>query len=263
MVYTRAMKKIIAIILCLILSAAGVFTAMAAGPGDPDYLDFFDPEKFVLPEDAKVLTIVGGMEGTGCKVYIFERETTADGNKWKLITTTNGAMGRNGMSNDRHEGDGTTPIGVWQLNTPFGQKPAEDGFPADYLQVSGNDYVWTEKENKLMLDPTGTLAGERVGSEKYKGYYNYALDCGYNKNAVQGKGSALFIHCLKPEEGGSSGCIKISEDKMKRLMKLYGEYGDGKCYIAQAPIKSIYKLYNAYGVNNGLSPDGVFDQERR
>jgi len=252
------MKRLLAIMLCIIMAVAGTFTVMAAGPGEQGYEGYFDPEKFELPADAKVLVVVGGMEGTRCKVYVFEKESGTEGEKWKFITETNGQMGRNGMSNNRKEGDGTTPIGIWQLNTPFGQKPAEEGFPANYIQVSGNDYVWSEKTNKLMVDPTGQEPGERVGTDKYRGYYDYALDAGYNKNAVPGKGSALFLHCLKPEEGGSSGCVKISEDKMKRILKLYGKYGDGKCYIAHAPLNSMYNLYGKYGVCNGLCPNGSF-----
>ena len=34
----------------------------------------------------------------------------------------------NGMSNHRHSGDKTTPIGVFKMNTPFGQAKALEGF---------------------------------------------------------------------------------------------------------------------------------------
>jgi len=251
-------KRFAVLFLCLLMAAACAFPAMAAGPGEPDYYDYFKPEDFGLPADAQMLVVVGGMEGTRCKVYVFEKNAEAEGDQWKFLYSANGQMGRNGMSNNRKEGDGTTPIGIWQLNTPFGQKPAEEGFPANYVQVNGNDYVWTEKENKLMVDTTGILKGERVGSQKYAGYYNYAIDAGYNKNAVPGKGSALFLHCLKPEEGGSSGCIKIPEQNMKQVLRLYAKYGDGKCYIAQAPLASMKNLYGTYGKFNGLCPDGKF-----
>ena len=90
------------------------------------------------------------------------------------------------------------------------------------------------------------------------GYYDYVLDAGFNRNAVTGKGSALFIHCQGASAGTSAGCVKIPTEAMEALMKLYGKYGEGKCYIAQAPAKSMTKLYNAYGVCNGLSPDGEF-----
>jgi len=250
-------KRISAILLCLVMSAACALSAVAAGPGEKDYQKYFDPEKFELSADAGLLVVAGGLEGTDCRVYVFERVSSDAGERWECVIATDGKMGRNGMSNYRHEGDGTTPIGVWQMNTPFGQKPAEDGFPKNYVQV-GQDHVWSDKENRLMLDPTGQVSGERVGTARYAGYYDYVIDAGYNRNAVKGKGSALFLHCLKPGEGGSSGCVKIPTDKMKLIMKLYGKYGDGKCYMAQAPLGSVSKLYDAYGVCGGLSPDGSF-----
>jgi len=212
----------------------------------------FVPEKFILPQDAKVLVVVEGFEDSKCRVNVYEKNEN-----WDLKFTVDGDMGRNGMNNYRKMGDGTTPIGVWAMNTPFGQKPAQEGFPANYIQVN-EDYCWTDDTNKLIIDPTHQTEGEYVGTEKYKGYYNYAIDCGYNINNVKNKGSALFIHCQSEEPGSSSGCIKIPEYRMIELMKLYGKYGDGKCYIAQAPYESIEKLYNTFGICNGLSPNGKF-----
>lgn len=213
----------------------------------------FNPDSFKLPADAKVLIVVEGLENSKCKVYAFEK--TSD--KWEGIFAVDGVMGRNGMNNYRKEGDGTTPIGVWQMDTPFGQKDAQEGFPANYIKVD-ETYVWTDTTNRLVKDETQALTGERVGKSNYAGYYDYVINAGYNKNAYPKKGNALFLHCLGTYTNGSSGCVQIPTDKMIEVMKLYGKYGDGKCYIAQAPKGKIDKLYDAYGVCNGLSPNGDF-----
>lgn len=217
----------------------------------------FDAAKFVLPNDAKVLVAVEGYDDSKCKVYAFEKTSAEGTEKWELRLSADGNMGRGDMNNYRKRGDGTTPIGVWQLNTPFGQLPAQEGFPSDYIQVN-QDYVWTDETNRLVKDTTHSLEGEWVGTSQYAGYYDYCLDAGYNRKAYPNKGSALFLHCQGPSSGGSSGCVKVPRDTMAEIMKLYGKYGEGKCYIAQAPAKSMTKLYNAYGVCNGLSPDGEF-----
>ena len=86
-----------------------------------------DASRFVLPEEARVLVIVEGTGGTGCNVYAFERSSAAG--IWEKRLETTGHLGMNGMSNHRHSGDKTTPIGVFKMNTPFGQATALEGFP--------------------------------------------------------------------------------------------------------------------------------------
>ena len=56
----------------------------------------------------------------------------------------------------------------------------------------------------------------------------------------------------------TSGCVAIEKEKMIEIMRLYGTYGDGSCYIAQAPAGTFDFIYDSYGANNGLSPDGDF-----
>ena len=213
----------------------------------------FVADKFKLPEEAKVLVVVEGTGGTHCKVTAFEKE---EGHFNAKLQVT-GYLGRNGMSNYRTEGDGTTPIGIWRMDTPFGQKPAQEGFPSNYIQVD-ESYVWADDTNALVKDPT--REGEKVGTERYEGFYNYVINCGYNKAAYPKKGAALFLHCTYGDYTESSGCVEIPENAMVKIMKLYGKYGDGACFIAQAPKGKVSMLYNAFGVCNGLSPNGDFSK---
>ena len=214
----------------------------------------FDPARFVLPDPAKVLVAVEGTGGSTCKVYAYEK---IDG-VWKLKVTSDGYLGANGMSNHRHSGDKTTPIGVFCMNTPFGLKDAQAGFPSNYVKVDGS-YVWSDISNSLEKDSSGKQAGERVGEEKYKGYYDYVIDAGFNTQGILGQGSALFLHCAVSWETSSSGCVAIEEEKMAEILKLYGAYGDGACYMALAPAGTFDQIYGTYGANMGLSPKGTFE----
>jgi L,D-peptidoglycan transpeptidase YkuD (ErfK/YbiS/YcfS/YnhG family) len=211
-------------------------------------------DRFVLPENARVLVVVEGTGGSFCKVSAYEREREGSLD-WTLKMSTSGYLGHNGMSNHRIMGDKTTPIGVFQMNTPFGQADPLEGFPDNYVKVTEN-YVWESRTNRLA--ESSTEEGERVGTERYKGYYDYVLDAGYNKNAVAGKGAALFLHCSVEGVTGSSGCVEIPREHMIYVMKLYGKYGDGASYIAQAPAGTFFQIYDTYGTNNGLSPEGDF-----
>ncbi len=216
----------------------------------------FAVERFVLPEDARVLVIVEGTGGSGCNVYAYEYESGAgETGHWELRLSTPGYLGRNGMSSHRTEGDKTTPIGVFQMNTPFGQAAPLPGFPDSYIQV-GENHVWSDKRNRLVEDKTER--GERVGTAGYSEYYDYVLDAGFNRNAIEKKGSALFLHCFGHGRTETSGCVAIDKGQMAEIMKLYGKYGDGHTYIAQAPQGTFELIYASYGVNQGLSPDGEF-----
>lgn len=213
----------------------------------------FDVDRFALPEGAQVLVVVEGTGGSQCNVYAYEK---IDG-VWIGKVRTCGYLGRGGMSNDRVEGDKTTPIGLFQMNTPFGQKEAMEGFPANYLQVNEN-HVWLASSNQMTEDKSARGHGEAVGTPAYAGYYDYAIDAGYNKYGIAKKGSALFLHCIREGRTDTSGCVAIPTEQMIAIMRLYGAHGDGACYIAQAPQGTFSLIYDSYGANNGLSPDGEF-----
>jgi L,D-peptidoglycan transpeptidase YkuD (ErfK/YbiS/YcfS/YnhG family) len=217
----------------------------------------FDVSRFVLPEDAGMLVVVEGTGGAECMVYAYEK---MDG-VWKRSLETYGYLGINGMSYDRHEGDKTTPAGLFCMNTPFGQKDAKDGFPSEYLKVTEN-HQWRMTTNQMEYNPSGYDGdGEAVGTHWYRECYDYAIDFGYNRNAIAGKGSALFLHCTGQGKKDTSGCVAIPEEQMEAVMRMYGSAGDGYAYIALAPSGTFDMVYDALGANDGLSPAVHFLQD--
>lgn len=225
----------------------------------PDYLAYqeqasftlpvltFDVSRFALPGEARVLVVVEGTGGAGCDVYVYEKNDQG----WQQRMAVPGRLGENGMNSRRTVGDKTTPIGVFKLNTPFGQAPAQKGFPKDYVQVD-ETYVWTDDTNRLVKD--SQLSGEHVGTERYLDYYDYVLDMGFNPEAMSGQGSALFLHCEGDYWASSSGCVAVPREQMESIMKLYGTWGEGRCFIALAPGGTFEAIYDTYGTNHGLSP---------
>lgn len=246
-----------AMVMAGLLTALAIPALGAEGPGyqppkDPgQQIAAADPNRFVLPEEARVLVVVEGTGGTGCQVSAWENP----GDGWIRKFQVEGNLGYNGMSNHRIMGDKTTPIGVFQMNTPFGQDDPLEGFPSNYVKVNEN-YVWEDETNRLVEG--SKKEGERVGTSKYAGFYDYAIDAGFNKEAIPNQGSALFLHCMPEGSEFSSGCVQIPKEQMAEIMKLYGTYGDGACYIAQAPQGKFELIYNTYGTNHGLSPKGDF-----
>ena len=211
----------------------------------------FSVNQFRLPENAAVLAVVEGTGGSSCQVYAYEKNGQG---QWELRFETSGYLGRNGMSANRILGDKTTPVGLFELNTPFGQKEALEGFPENYIQVDER-YLWSDEKNRLVTGETGE--GEWVGTAGYADYYDYCLDMGYNRNALSKKGSALFIHCHGGGRTETSGCVSIEKERMIDLLRLYGTYGDGRCFIALAPEGGFEAVYDSLGSNQGLSPQGA------
>lgn len=201
----------------------------------------FDAARFVLPEEARVLIVVEGTTGSQCRVYGFERKTEAD--SWEKRLETAGILGKNGMSAHRRSGDKTTPIGVFRMNTPFGQKEALAGFPSDYIQVDAS-YVWEDASNQLSQD--GSKEGERVGSGRYAGYYDYVISMGFNPAGMAKLGSALFLHCQGEVREYTSGCVAVDTASMLRIMRLYGTYGTGAVFLAQAEKGGFEALYDSF-----------------
>lgn len=260
-----------------ILTPGTIFAQSSYGPGEaladaerlkreevrrqtPDYQAFleeaartlpvltFDVNRFVLPREASLLVIVEGTKGCSCDVYVYERAD--DG--WQQRIAVAGRLGMNGMNRHRQVGDKTTPVGVFRLNTPFGQSYPQKGFPKDYIRVD-DSYVWSDDTNSLVKD--SLASGEAVGTSQYLDYYDYVLDMGFNPEAIPGQGSALFLHCEGDYWMSSSGCVAIPREQMAQIMKYYGTWGEGRCFIALAPEGDFDTVYDTYGTNHGLSPD--------
>jgi len=142
--------------------------------------------------------------------------------KWAPTLQSGCLFGRNGFSRDRKEGDNTTPVGVFALTSAFGNAP-DPGSAMPYRPITPNSY-WSgrrEDYNRWVEVPEGTPGME--SSEhlcSYKDHYKWAMSIGYNMNpAVFGKGSAIFLHCRKPSDTGTAGCISVPSDVMEKILR--------------------------------------------
>lgn len=210
----------------------------------------YDLNSFSVANNANLMVVVEGTGGSNCAVKAFEKS----GSTWVERVNTIGVLGENGMSANRTEGDKTTPVGVFKMNTPFGQVDALDGFPSDYIKVDEHDYWSSETStyNKYVRDETRVVAGEAIGTSGFAEIYDYAIDSGYNISGTAKKGSALFLHCTKANKVSTSGCVAIPKDEMATIMKLFAKY-ENNSYIIQGIKGSVKDLYNAYN-DAGLSP---------
>ncbi len=140
---------------------------------------------------------------------------------WKELLSCSAYVGKNGMGKTV-AGDKKTPVGTFNLTTPFGIK-ADPGAQMAYTQVTEYHYWCGDSTSKYY----NQLVDERTADRKhtsadeylirYKGVYNYCLFIDYNAEGTPGKGSCIFLHCTGKNKY-TGGCVAIPEADMKKII---------------------------------------------
>ena len=182
--------------------------------GDSQSMDEFQS----LPKEVKQVILVQDH-----KLSLWNR---TDGKSWEKAFEVPCHYGKNGLSANRHEGDGTTPIGLFKVTLAFGNAP-DPGSAMPYRQITKTSYWSGEKEDYNTWVEVEPGMREMKKSEylfRFKVSYKYAMSIDFNTNpVVYGKGFAIFIHCDYPGDDTTAGCVALEEEYMLRLIKECGE----------------------------------------
>jgi L,D-peptidoglycan transpeptidase YkuD (ErfK/YbiS/YcfS/YnhG family) len=145
-----------------------------------------------------------------------------EGGVWTLRYQTKGYFGKNGVSANKREGDGSTPSGVYTFGRAFGVA-ADPGAATPYTKVTDDD-VWVDDPKSKYYNQWAQKsypdADWRSAEQlaKYDKAYKYAIAINYNTDPVTpGLGSAIFLHCSTGRP--TAGCVSVPEDAMKFLLK--------------------------------------------
>ncbi len=127
--------------------------------------------------------------------------------------------GRNGLrlAEERHEGDGTTPIGSFPILLAFGQG-SNPGTSMTWRQITAQSY-WSGEEStyNTWVESSTPIGGEHL--QDYQVCYEYAMAVGFNTNpTVYKRGSAIFLHVKDPASWSSSGCVSVEREQMLALL---------------------------------------------
>ena len=139
-------------------------------------------------------------------------------NEAKLFSTK-AFIGKNGITNDKKEGDGKTPIGKYNLGVAFGTHN-EVKF-SNYIKINENLH-WVDDVNSKFYNQLVDITKVRKdwnSSEhliEYPKQYEYAMEIKTNPKNIPNKGSAIFLHCSA--EKPTAGCIAIEAKYMKFLL---------------------------------------------
>lgn len=183
--------------------------------------------------DASHVILVTETNGAEVTVTYYQKEESRSGPgetsvTWNQIFTVPGLCGRGGITEEKREGDGKTAAGIFGISMAFGIQ-ADPGSMLPYHQLQDSDY-WVDDPDSIYynqlvnIQETGQAWTSAEHMAAVSPEYNYGLALDYNKDCVPGAGSAIFIHCEKPEkDAGSQGCIRIPEEQMKLLIQSVDE----------------------------------------
>lgn len=208
------MSKLLIFAVMILTLIVGSKTADAQST-TPDWI-----QRLPAAQDANQIFIVAQFgEKTTALISMNQRD---DNGEWQQIMTTSGFIGQNGLGKVR-EGDHKTPVGVFHFDRAFGIAPDPGCTAFPYVQINENHYwsgEWDFHYNELVdASDYGRSYVEGEHLIDYYPYYIYCLNMGYNAECTPGRGSALFLHCQKPNKPWTGGCVAIPVEDMKFVLQ--------------------------------------------
>jgi L,D-peptidoglycan transpeptidase YkuD (ErfK/YbiS/YcfS/YnhG family) len=141
------------------------------------------------------------------------------------------SIGKNGVTNDKYEGDNKTPSGIFKIGSLYYrkdriQKPKTSlrCIPIKKTMGWSNDIKNNKYYNKL-IKTNKKISHEKLFRKDHK--YDLLIPIKYNfKNRIIGKGSCIFIH-LTQNYKPTAGCIALKKKDFLIMLKLINK----KCLI--------------------------------
>ena len=134
-------------------------------------------------------------------------------------------VGRNGVSANRREGDGTTPIGTFSIGRVMYGNAPNPGVRFRYRRIVCGDW-WNEDPssptyNTFQHVPCGRAPPFRVttpGMWQERRAYPYLAVIDFNmRPVVPGRGSGIFLHA---QTGGpTNGCVSLRRGDLVRALR--------------------------------------------
>ncbi len=172
-------------------------------------------------------------------MFLYERKNNNKG--WKLVDSFAVTVGRAGLAKDvnatisfdnnapvKHEGDGKSPAGIFQLGSVFSYHDVKK-LHMPFVQVDTNFYCVDDVASSYY----NTLIKQDTAKHDYNSFeymhrkdslYEYGVWVLYNSNpATAGNGSCIFLHIWRNENAPTSGCTAMSRDNMLKLIHWLNE----------------------------------------
>jgi L,D-peptidoglycan transpeptidase YkuD (ErfK/YbiS/YcfS/YnhG family) len=136
------------------------------------------------------------------------------------------ACGRTGVSADKREGDGASPLGSFPLLDAY-YRPDRLPPPPTGLRLAAlrPEDGWVDDPADPHYNRLVSLPYPAHHEEMWRpdGLYDLVVLIGYNTDPpVPGRGSAIFLHVAGPGFAPTAGCIAVARDVIGGLLGLLG-----------------------------------------
>lgn len=131
-------------------------------------------------------------------------------------------IGREGLATDKREGDLKTPIGSFPMRWCY-YRPDKMPTPQTLLpllEITAAD-GWCDDAKHALYNQPVTLPFEGSHEKLFRddGIYDLVIPLGYNDDPVKiGKGSAIFLHIMRPDGVGTEGCVALKREDLLALL---------------------------------------------
>ncbi len=132
------------------------------------------------------------------------------------------ALGASGVSENKAEGDGATPLGRFALRRIWyrpdrWEMPVSPVPVVELSQTSGwSDDVHDPDYNRPIMLPH-SYSHEQLWRQDH--LYDVFIELGYNDQpVVAGKGSAIFLHLEKNDFQPTRGCVAVDVAMMRHIL---------------------------------------------
>jgi L,D-peptidoglycan transpeptidase YkuD (ErfK/YbiS/YcfS/YnhG family) len=133
------------------------------------------------------------------------------------------ALGRGGVSAEKHEGDGATPVGVLKLRRVLYRaervKPFHCAVPREPIAPTDG---WCDDPGHRMYNRMVTLPIAASAEELWRrdGVYDVIGVLGWNDDPVErGRGSAIFLHVATADFAPTAGCVALALPELLAVLR--------------------------------------------
>lgn len=135
------------------------------------------------------------------------------------------ATGRGGLRwpNEKKEGDGATPIGIFPLRYGMYDPDVFDaslrGLDFPFIEKP-EDYFWSEDPASPFYNQFTFETDETRPKRRGQRIFDLIVPIGFNDSVVTGGGgSAIFMHAAREDFSGTAGCVVVAHDQLEQLAR--------------------------------------------
>ena len=138
------------------------------------------------------------------------------------------AIGRNGYTKEKKEGDGCTPIGKFNIiQCYYRSDKVKELFTNLDISVINKNSGWCDDPNCSLYNQYINFPFNYSAENLYRNddLYDIVFVIDYNMNpVVRNKGSAIFLHVANDDLMPTDGCIAIQKNELLMLSKFINKH---------------------------------------